>query len=93
LREKQFQRNWNRLFLGLWFWYCLVYTFEDLVYKTSRKANGPSWLPPYFIHLPVPLALIQAAIFERIFPPGNPMRISRDQIRMLQLGKHVHQQI
>lgn len=66
-----------------------VYTFEDLIYRTTRKTRIENTLvksltPPYFFHLPVPLALVQAGIMEKIIPSDSPLSLTRDQIKLLQ---------
>lgn len=47
------------------------------------------FLPPYFLNLPLSISLLSASLFESIFPPGNVLRISRDQVRMLQVDNKV----
>lgn len=73
--------------------YIAVHTFADLVYKTTRRADETSsiakYLPPYFFPLPVPLALVQAYFMEKLFQPGSMFRLSRDQIKLLQLGNRI----
>ena len=71
-----------------------VYTFEELIFKTTRRARMTNpwlrrFLPPFLIHVPIPIAMLQAWLFEMIFPVGSPLRISRDQIRMLTKGNVV----
>ena len=70
-----------------------VYEFRDIVYETSRKPRFPEWMrkliPPYFVPLPLSLSLLQGAMFEKLFRPGHALRLSRDQIRLLQFDNRV----
>jgi hypothetical protein len=66
-----------------------VYTFEDLIYRTTRKPRISNttlrpFVPPILFHLPVPIALMQAYLFEVVVPPDSPLSITRDQIKLLQ---------
>ncbi|KAI3651717.1 hypothetical protein MP228_003020 [Amoeboaphelidium protococcarum] len=73
-----------------------VYTFKDLISRTTRwwgMKSGSlmrSLMPPFFVHVPVAVALIQARIFELITPYNSSLRITTDQVRMLQLDNNVH---
>ena len=72
-----------------------AHKFRDLIFRVSRKAAyAPgTWmrtiLPPFYLPIPIPVALFQASLFERIFPPGSPLRVTQDQVRMLQLDNCV----
>jgi hypothetical protein len=72
-----------------------IHEFKDIVYKCTRKPGLPAWLrwavPPYLFPLPVPLALIQAALIEAITSADNPLRLTRNQVKQLQFDNIVTQ--
>lgn len=66
---------------------------QTLPFKSILQATAPLrplWLPPYLIPVPAAVGLMQAAVMERLFPANSALRITQDQVRLLQLNNCVH---
>jgi hypothetical protein len=60
-----------------------VYMFKDILKKTT---SGQRLLLP----VPVSVGLLQAALLELVVPQTSPLRITQDQVRLLQEPNIVH---